>query len=179
MSEISVIAGVSPGAIRLLEAAGVRRIDNLARQDVTKLFRRLEAINAQRSWMGSELTAETVGQWIHNARTVVSGPLRQGQALAISTRDAGDLNINLEQVPEVIILDDLKNRSAQAPAPAPEEAPAAGAGGSVGGHRNRRAHPGKTDGNRLARSESSSTVGEGMEGGREGAVSRLFRLRPK
>jgi hypothetical protein len=120
MSEISLIAGVSPSAVRLLGEVGVQRIDNLARQDAGSLFQRLSEADQQRRLMGGDLTPEAVRRWIEGARTVVSSPLRQGRAVPASAVKAGDLTLNLDAVPEAII---VAEPPPEWPAPASAEVP--------------------------------------------------------
>ncbi len=94
MPGLTFIPHLSQSSAVLLEAAGVDRPSELARQEAEELHARLMEINAQRHLVNPEPSLFTVRRWIDNARAMATG-LSLGADLS-----------DLDAIPEVIVVPD-------------------------------------------------------------------------
>ncbi len=111
MPGLLFIPGISQPAALLLEAAGVNRPQDLAGEEAAALLERLEAINHKRRLLQDGLTLTAVQRWIGNARGFVERAESEGPI------EAGDFSINLDEIPEVIVLDEPAATAATKMAP--------------------------------------------------------------
>ena len=123
MPGLTFIPGLTQQAARLLEAAGIDKPGDLAEQQPDRLFERLAVLNAERQEVPGEISLAHVRRWVLNARAMVqtTGP---AAAVVMAPRIAQDAGmINLDDIPEVLVLDSNGSRPTAAREAEPAAAP--------------------------------------------------------
>jgi len=114
MTKLHLLAGITPPLQRLLEAAGVASVEDLAHQEPKDLAERLSRLSRKKRVVAP--ARKQVEQMVQLARKLVPPPSSSGEHTESST--LGDLKINLDHVPEAIAVPSAK------PAPPPPARPA-------------------------------------------------------
>lgn len=115
MTKLHLLAGISPPLQRLLESGGIESVEELARQDPGTLAPQISQWAKNQGITGS-FSVEEVGRLIKLAQRLLKGEASRG-GTAVG-RVAGDLEVNLDNVPEAIAV----RSPASAPAPVPAAA---------------------------------------------------------
>jgi hypothetical protein len=115
MPGLTYIPGLSESSAHLLEAIGVDSPFAVAQQNPEALWNRLLEVNPRGEWGNEDVSLESVQRWIDNARALVQScaPPRS----SLPPKASSDSGLNLDEIPEVIVL----NEAAAQPAPPPAE----------------------------------------------------------
>ncbi|MFN0125875.1 MAG: DUF4332 domain-containing protein [Verrucomicrobiales bacterium] len=121
MTKLHLIAGISPHLQRQLEEAGVASVESLAQQEAGLLVQRMiPKAKRNRDSKGVTLSQAEADRLIQLARALVGFgvPNGRGKAAAIAS---GDLSVDLDKVPEAIVV--RPSAAASVPEPEPEPEP--------------------------------------------------------
>jgi hypothetical protein len=103
MTNLHLIAGITPHLQRQLEEAGVASVEGLAQQEAGSLVQRMKpAAKRTRGFKGPALSQAEADRLIQLARALVGSRTPNGGTKGAVV--AGDLSVNLDQVPEAIIV---------------------------------------------------------------------------
>ena len=99
MTKLHLLAGITPPLQRLLESGGIESVEDLARQDPGALAPQIGQWAKSQGMTGS-IAVDDVGRLIKLAQRLLEAPATRGGT--VGARVPGDLEVNLDHVPEAI-----------------------------------------------------------------------------